>query len=144
VSELNPDPVFDKLARFSPSEASLDPAEILFRAGRASAHTPRVWKIAVVGLLLTTIGLTVFVSLRGENKPVSGSPDVVPVLVVVPVAIPAAKPNSPPDRDEAFTEWSLGTLRRTIDPNEMPRSPAMVELSPADPPLTPRLRGEID
>ena len=36
-----------KLARFTPSASSLDPADVLFRAGRASARTPWGWKIAV-------------------------------------------------------------------------------------------------
>ena len=54
---MTPDPVFDKLARFTPSVSSLDAAEVLFRAGQASARTPWCWKIAVVGSVLVIAAL---------------------------------------------------------------------------------------
>ena len=57
MSEITPDPVFDKLSRFTPSVPSLDPAEVLFCLGQASAPTHWGWKIAVSGLALVIVAL---------------------------------------------------------------------------------------
>ena len=46
-----PEDVIETLAAFTPSQVNRD--EMLFAAGKASARTPRIWKIAVVLLLLS-------------------------------------------------------------------------------------------
>jgi hypothetical protein len=54
--------VIRKLAGFSPAPPAVDRDELLFRAGRASAPSPRWWKRAVAGLLVlqaVTVGLLV-------------------------------------------------------------------------------------
>jgi hypothetical protein len=139
---MTPDPVFDKLTRFTPSECSLDPAEMLFRAGQASARTPWGWKIAVSGLAL------VIAALLGErlmNNP-NANPrpqEAAPAIVVVPVPTPASEPSPYPIPSELESPWRLGALLHATDPNDLPMSPALAGLSPADAPLTPRSR-ELD
>ena len=142
MPEMTPDPVFDKLARFTPDASTIDPAEILFRAGRATARTNWGWKFAVVGLLLANVAW-MGERLLHEPKPAPDSLEVVPVIVVVPVAIPTSEPSPSPSAVEPGSPWSLGALR-TTDPDNLPGSPALGGLSPTDPPLTPRSRSEID
>jgi hypothetical protein len=139
---MNPDPVLEKLARFTPNASSLDPAELLFRAGQASARTPLGWKIAVPGLLLLIAAL---LGERLMNNPNAnpGPSEAVPVIVVVPVPIPVSEPSPSPDPSESESPWRLGALLHAADPNDLPKAPALAGLSPADPPLTPRSR-EVD
>ena len=46
-----PEDVIETLTAFTPAKVNRD--EMLFAAGKASARTPRIWKIAVVALLLS-------------------------------------------------------------------------------------------
>jgi hypothetical protein len=142
VSEVTPDPVFDKLARFTPSVSSLDAAEVLFRAGQASAPTPWCWKIAVVGSVLVIAAL-LGERLANNSNTNSDSWDGVPVIVVVPVPIPPPNPSPSPIPSEPESPWRLGAFLHTTDPDDLPKSPVLAGLSSADPPLTPRSR-EID
>jgi hypothetical protein len=137
---MTPDPVAGKLTRFTPSASSLDPAEVLFRAGRASARTPWGWKVAVSGLVL------VVAALLGErlvnNQSANPGPrDVAPSIVVPPVPLPAPEPSPSPIPSEPESPWRLGALLHATDPDDLPSSPGLAGLSPADPPLTPRSRG---
>jgi hypothetical protein len=140
---MNPDPVLEKLVRFTPNASSLDPAEVLFRAGQASARTPWGWKIAVPGLLF------VIAALLGErlmnNTNANPGPPVVVPGVLMPVPIPSSAPSPSPDpiASEPESPWRLGALLHVAEPNDLPKEPALAGLSPADPPLTPRSR-EID
>jgi len=137
---MTPDPVLDKLARFTPDGSQLDPAELLFRAGRASARTHWGWKAAVAGLLLANLGTVgFFMSRPGKPAP---SPGPVPVPVVVPVVAP--RPDPPPSPDVSPSPWSLGALLRTTDPRDLPAAQAAIDLAPAEPPLTPRSVGRTD
>ena len=54
---MTPDPVFDKLTRFSPSPGGLDRDAILFAAGRASSRSRRLWP-AIAGVLAVTQAIT--------------------------------------------------------------------------------------
>lgn len=139
---MTPDPVFDKLTRFTPSASSLDPAELLFRAGQASARTPWGWKVAVPGLLLV---VAVLLGDRLVNTPSAnvGSQEVVPVIVVVPVPILPPDPGPVPHPSEPESPWRLGAFHHATDPMDLPGTPASAGLAPADPPLTPRSR-ELD
>jgi hypothetical protein len=140
VSEVTPDPVYDKLARFSPDSQRLDPAEILFRAGRASARTHWFWKLAVAALLLTNMAAVGLLAFRDHSGPTA--PEVVTVPVVIPVVVVPVEPVSSPP--ESASPWSYGSLLRTTDPDDLPRSPALVGMTPSAPPLTPLSRREID
>jgi hypothetical protein len=140
VSEITPDPVLGKLTRFTPIAPSLDPADVLFRAGRASARTPRGWKMAVSGLAL------VIAALLGErlvNNPGAnpGPQEAARALVAVPVPAPDQGPSPIPIGPGSA--WRFGAFLHATDPDDVPTSPALAGLSPADPPLTPRSR-EID
>ena len=52
-----PDPLTDRLGRFTPDAAGIDRDAILFAAGRASVSPRRSWK-AVAGVLALTQALT--------------------------------------------------------------------------------------
>ena len=52
---MTPDPVYDKLAKFSPDAAAVDASVLLFEAGRASARTPWGWKAAAAALLVANV-----------------------------------------------------------------------------------------
>jgi hypothetical protein len=137
---MTPDPVYDKLARFNPDATGLDPAEVLFRAGRASAKTPRVWKVAVAGLLLANAATAAALLFRQEKPPL---PEVIPVTVVVPVIMPQTA-TSPPEAPSGPSPDSIGLLTRTFDP-DIPPPPA--GFAPPDRPveiLTAGSRGGID
>lgn len=137
---MTPDPVLDKLTRFTPDGSQIDPAQLLFRAGRASARTHWGWKAAVAGLLLANLGTAGYLAFRPEKSP--PPPEPVPVPVVVPVAVPSPEP--PPSPDVSPSPWSLGALLRTTDPRDLPAAQAAIDLAPAEPPLTPRSVGRAD
>lgn len=144
MPELTPDPVFDKLARFTPDGSPIDPAELLFRAGRASARTPCYWKLTVAGLLAANFVTVGLILSRGENRtPPPPEPQPITVVVPVPVPVPSSDPVPSPVPPESPSPWTLGILHRLTDVSALP-APAAVDLAPADPPLTPRYRGEID
>ncbi len=81
--------VIAKLEQFTPT-SGLDRDELLFRAGRASAPSPRVWKAAsgmlTVALLATAVAWGTW-------------PSPEPKFVFVPVEVPAVPP--PVSADEA-------------------------------------------
>ncbi len=139
---MTPDRVLGGLTRFTPRVPALDPADVLFRAGRDSARTPRGWKMAVAGL-----GLVV-AALLGErvanNRDADpGPPGAAPPAMAVPGPIPAPDPSPSPVPTGPGSAWRFGAFRHAADPDNLPASPALAGRSPADPPLTPRSR-EID
>jgi hypothetical protein len=142
MSEVTGDPAIDKLARFTPNASSLDCAEILFRAGSASARTPRGWKVACTVLLLANLALIAERVLRDADPPVAlvpgGSQRADPAVPVLPAPIPEGIPEEHP------ALWSLAALHHSGDASDLPQSPTVAALSPSEPPLTPRSRGEID
>ncbi|MDB5307322.1 MAG: hypothetical protein JWO38_1524 [Gemmataceae bacterium] len=141
---MTPDPTLDKLVRFTP-DAAVDPAEILFRAGRASVRTPRGWRLAVVGLLLANAATAGVLIVRGQTPaPPPAEPLAVPV--VVPVVIPAPAPELPVPPTGPESPWSVGALTRTTDPDTLPGPEPDPGPTSADRPLTllSARRGEID
>lgn len=114
---MTPDPVLDKLARFTPDGSQIDPAELLFRAGRASARTHWGWKAVVAGLLLANLGTAGFLVLRSEKSPLP--PEPAPVQLVVPAAVPSPEP-PPPEAPASPDPDSLGSLARVFDPDSPP------------------------
>lgn len=143
---MTPDPVFDNLARFTPSGGP-DVADILFAAGRASAPTPLVWKLAVAGLVLTNL-VAVGVLLFGTRPatPVQPAPEPVAVPVIVPVPVPEPTSPSPESPGGTVSPWSVGSLHAAGDADQLPRSEPLAGVQPAHPPLTPSAGrgGEID
>jgi len=139
---MTPDPVLGRLTRFTPREPALDPADVLFRAGRDSARTPPGWKVAVWGLGLAAAALLGerVVNHRDAN---SRPREAAPPIAVIPVPIPAPDPGPSPVPTGPESPWRFGALLHVTDPDDVPTSPALAGLSPADPPLTPRSR-ELD
>jgi len=143
MSEMTPDPVFDTLARFTPDSTGVDPAAILFAAGKASARTPVMWKLAVSVLLVTNLAALGLFLLR----PSAPAPVVAPIVVPVVVPIPAQQPDSAaPESPVIPSPWSLGALNRVTDLDQFPKSDDSTDIRSASAPLTPRsaLRGTID
>jgi hypothetical protein len=89
---MSRDPL-DKLARFTPAAGGLDRDELLFRAGRASARTPRGWKVAA-GVLATTQAATLALWLGGGSGPPPTAPTAVAPEAPPAPAYPAADPSS--------------------------------------------------
>ncbi len=125
----------DRLARFTPAAGRLDRDEILFQAGRASAPTPRVWKLAVAGLIVSNL-----VALAPRPAP----PSPVPVADAPrsePVELPAAAPPESPGVVPHPSSYLA--LSRRWDGADPP--PAPVPAGPAAPtpkPLTAGSRGD--
>jgi hypothetical protein len=110
---MTPDPAIDWLAGLTPNASGLDPAEVLVRAGRASARTPRGWKLAVAGLLLANVAtLVILLPHRGPPSEVAPAP----VATPVPAPAPAPPPESPPGSDAN----SVAALARSFDPDAPP------------------------
>jgi hypothetical protein len=83
-NEMTPDPVFDKLSRFSPSSGGLDRDAIVFAAGRASARSRRLWP-AVAGLLTITQTITLVLLMMPQaplGPPARNGNDLPPIPAV--------------------------------------------------------------
>jgi len=128
MPQMTPDPVLAKLSRFTP--AAVDPAELLFAAGRASARTPWYWKAAVAGSLMVNVvcvGLLVFRSPDSERiVPTDPIAAPLPVPEPVPVVVPVSMPDP----------WSLQALHHLGDPDRLPQSEPRFEISHSEKPLT--------
>jgi len=110
---MSPDPRLDWLTRLQPNGSVLDPADVLFHAGRASARTPRAWKVAVAGLLMANL---VMVGLLLARRDVPRLPDAASAPVAVPTPAPVPPSAQPPgcDPDSVFS------LARSFDPDAPP------------------------
>ncbi|MBX9628620.1 MAG: hypothetical protein K2X82_32785 [Gemmataceae bacterium] len=115
---LTPDPVYDRLAQFTPA-SGLDPAGVLFAAGRASARTPRGWKLAVAGLVLTNLAAVGALVLRRPDPPAA------PVFIPVPAVIPEPDPADEPPAESP----APGLLARGTNLDAWPR-PATFDFPP--------------
>jgi hypothetical protein len=137
VSEVNPDPIV-KLAQFSPALA-IDPAELLFAAGRASARTHWGWKAAVLALALSNGALGAVLVFGSRDAPSVAAPTPVPVVSPEPLLAPASPP-APVDEP-----WSYRALRAT-DPELAPSTEPVTNLTPSREPLSvlSGRRGDID
>jgi hypothetical protein len=137
---MKPDPVA-KLAQFTPAPV-VDPAELLFAAGRASARTPRGWKAAVVVLGVSNAALTALL----VGRPLAAPPAPPPEPIVRPVppepvepAVPSAPASAPPEEP-----WSYLALR-AADPDRLPQAETLPTTAAPEPltALSGR-RGDID
>jgi hypothetical protein len=130
---MTPDPVFDRLDRFTPDASTIDPAAILFRAGRASVRTPWGWKLAVAGLLVTNMVTAFALGFRSLTDR-----DPIPGPAVVPVVPPALEPTPAPDPTSPPSPWSYAAMMGITDPDQFPLSELVNHMTPAEPPLTAR------
>ena len=127
---MTPDPVFDKLARFTPDASGLDPADILFRAGRASARTPWAWKAAAAVLLVSNV---LFFLNRSKPSEI--------VYVHTPPPESPAPPETPPVES---SPWNPHALIGALDPDRTARPEAVADLAPARAALTPLSARRMD
>ena len=124
-----------KLARFTPGATGIDRDEWLFRAGRASAPSPRWWKRAV-GLLVATQALTLTVWL--------GRPTPAPVAVIPPpstVPAPTTTDEPPPIPSDPLPASSYLILSRTDLTRSLPPDPGPASSTTVRPSLTAGWRG---
>ena len=138
---MNPDPVA-KLAKFTPAP-SADAAELLFAAGRASARTHWLWKVAVAALVTSNVALGALLALRSTAPPALPSePIAVPVVQPAPEP-PTAQP-TPPSSAPAEEPWSYRTLRAS-DLEHAPRPEAFTTTAPRESlTVLSGRRGELD
>jgi hypothetical protein len=126
---MTPDPVLDWLTRLAPNGALLDPADVLFQAGRRSARTPRAWKLAVVGLLLAN---AVTVAVLFPRRTPSDPTEVAPAPVATPG--PGAEPMPPAESLPGPDPNSIASLSHSFDPDAPP--PLAGFVAPDQPPVT--------
>ena len=121
-----PDPVTDRLAKFTPSAAGLNRDALLFAAGRRAARGSWLWK-AAVGLLATSQAVTLV--MLWPKAPA------VPEPVASPPAVAPASEPEPPSPSPGPDVWTAGSR-----PDVLLRSEPMttVQFVPAGPPLTAR------
>jgi hypothetical protein len=118
-----PDPVTDRLARFTPSAGGLDRDALLFAAGRRSARSSRLWPAAVV--LLAVSQVVTLIALWPSERVAP------PVVGPVPANSPPPKSVAPPT-PPASDVWTVRS-----DPDVMPGpTPATGQFVTAGPPLT--------
>ena len=131
---MTPDPV-DRLARFTPAVGP-DPAELMFRMGRASAPTRLRWKLAVAGLLLTNAVAVAWIAFYPD------SPTPTPAAVTVVVPVPVSEPLPPPQSEPS----GYGAFRVHDDPDRWPALEPIAGVAPPGPALTPLAarRGDLD
>jgi hypothetical protein len=139
--EMNPDPVFDKLAKFTPDAARANAAELLFAAGRASARAHWGWKAAVVGLVLANVVSLGFLVFRTSEPlaPVASPATVAPTT-------PPTQPTLKPPKSSADDPWSYRSLISIGDPDEFPVATPVTGPSQPAPVLSvlSARRGELD
>jgi hypothetical protein len=120
-----PDPVTDRLARFTPSAAGLDRDALLFKAGRRSARASRLWLVATTVLAVSQAAtLVVLWPHETANRPVTST--------APPAAAPAPETGSPPPSPDPGL-WSVGSRPDVLD---RPVSGSAGEFVSAGPPLT--------
>jgi hypothetical protein len=120
-----PEPILERLSRFTPDGSTLDRDALLFNAGRASVRRHRGWALAALTLAasqLLTLSLLWPVPNRSSSR-----------LVTTSFA-PKAVESSPAAPDAL----ELGSLNRhVLDAREgdLPPSAPCEDLVPGDPPL---------
>jgi hypothetical protein len=118
-----PDPVTDRLARFTPNASGLDRDALLFAAGQRSARGSRFWPVATA--LLAVCQVVTLIALW-PSEPVK-----TPVIAPIPANSPSPEPITP----AAPPSSDVWTVRSNPD---VLSSPAHVtgEFVSTGPPLT--------
>jgi hypothetical protein len=121
-----PDPVTDRLSRFTPNAPGLDRDAILFAAGRRAAGASWLWK-AAAGVLAASQAVTLVMLWPQASA--------VPEPVASPPAVAPAPEPEPPSPSPGPDVWTAGS-----PPDVLLRSEPMttVPFVPAGPPLTAR------
>jgi len=120
-----PDPVTDRLARFTPNPAGLDRDALLFAAGQRSARGSRLWP-AAVALLATSQVVTLALLWPKSPEPAATAP--VAPAVAPPPALSVPPSSSAPDL------WTAGSPPDVLAAPSAAR-PGEVFVT-SDPPLT--------
>jgi hypothetical protein len=118
-----PDPVTDRLARFTPNASGLDREALLFAAGQQSARGSRLWQVATA---LLAVSQVITLIALWPSEPVK-----TPVVAPVPANSPPAEPITPatPPSSDVWTARS--------DPDVLTSPPpATGEFVTTGPPLT--------
>lgn len=130
MPEMTPDPVIAKLARFTPN--AVDPAALLFAAGRASARMPWVWKATLAASLLANVVCVALLLFR--------PPESLQVVPSEPVAVPAVAPVAEPapvvPASTTPDPWSYQAIHATGDPDQLPKPVSQFEISHSGKPLS--------
>jgi hypothetical protein len=141
-----PDPILDKLARFTPHGTAADQAALLFAVGQASARTHWGWKITVVGLLLANLGwlsLLIFHPSAEIPPNTPPQPEMTPATHPHTELLPPPASNPPPIGDDL---WSYRVLLSAGDLEQFPKVEPLRHPIQTDNPLTPFAghRGELN
>jgi len=118
-----PDPVTDRLTRFTPNASGLDRDALLFAAGRRSARGSRLWPVAAALLAISQVVTLVALWPGGPAKS--------PVVAPVPANSPSPEsitPAAPPKSDVWTARSDPDALASTAPPTG--------EFVTAGPPLT--------
>jgi hypothetical protein len=118
-----PDPVTDRLARFTPNASGLDRDALLFAAGQRSARGSRLWPVAAALLAVSQV-VTLVVLWPSE-------PTKSPVVVPDPANSPSPEPITP----AAPSSSDVWSVRSNPDVLTSP-PPATGEFVTTGPPLT--------
>jgi hypothetical protein len=141
-----PDPILDKLARFTPHSTAADQAALLFAAGQASTRTPWGWKVAVVGLMLANLGWLSLLTFQPSAETTPNTPPQPELTPATPPHTELLQPpasNPPPIGDDL---WSYRALLSAGDLEQFPRTIPLRDPIQTDAPLTPLAghRGEFN
>lgn len=125
-----PDPMTDRLTRFTPNPAGLDRDALLFAAGRQSVRGSRLWPV-LAGLLAVSQAVTLVVLWPGPKpEPVSA-----PVVPAPPAVRPTPEPPATiPEPSRSPDVWSVGTPLDVVQGGPPPA--AAGEFVPPGPVLT--------
>lgn len=90
-----PEDVIAKLGQFTPT-SGLDRDELLFRAGRASAPSPRIWKVvAAIFAVAQIVTAVTWIAWPAQEPTIVRVPVVSPVIESLdPVPSPTEKPGA--------------------------------------------------
>lgn len=113
-----PDPLTDRLNRFTPNAAGFDRDAILFAAGRRSARISRVWPAATV--LLAASQVVTLVLLWPRSPEIAVTPPAPAVQSPPPLTLPPTSPSSDMltagSRPEALQKDPSPTGGEFVDP----------------------------
>lgn len=112
---MNPDRI-ERWERLTPNLGALDPATVIYHAGRASVRTPTAWKWACLGLLVSHC--VWFITLKREAPSIPPEPP-------RPVVEPIMKPTKP----AKSAEWSPAPADLATAPSLDPYSVQAIRMS---------------
>lgn len=141
-----PDPMLDKLSRFTPHGTVADQAAFLFAAGRASARIPWGWKAVVAGLVIANICwvFLLFLHTSIKTQPNAPLPPESPSEHSSPTA--PLQPTVSNPHSNGDETWSYRAILSAGDLEQFPTTKPLHNPIPTDHPLTLSAgrRGEID